>query len=394
MPKRYKKLRRLKTLTPDTVADLIEPIEALDFDDFEPEIESEPVQKGQTQGFNATDFSNLCQNEYNRYTPAADKIGHVLMTQTPSGIKMQQFAPPNLETNKTQWYPLKKIHIFEKNNAIQAHATLDDGTEMIARRSLDIKDSLSKDSQTLLLFSPKNQHGKDRPFANLEPIEAGNFTAPDKQKQQQSNISPRSVEKRQTLKRKPTQKKVMGQSAFQYMQHFYEQQQSTLSEAQKDYLSQRLLNHNAPFAEARKNHYYPEWMHAVAYSLSPIKSNPQTQDNISAGPQWANTAMMPIERMLKYFALHQHDTSQSVSTQFTHFADSNVVQSVDIQGTVSKNQRHIITQKKMQAWVKNPVFTRPTDVAQCAWLNYALLHNQPASIEETSSISAENKYSI
>jgi hypothetical protein len=338
--------------------------------------------------FSAAEFKRLCDNSYQRYTPAADKIGHILVEQSKTKTKISQFKPPNSKANKSQWQEAKNIEIFEFGKTLQAKGKLKNGTEFVARRSVEIeyKQGRTKHNATLLFCSPKKEKRKDKPLADLTPIFDLKLTKTIKTtpiKKDKVKIEPSSVKERMREKRKPTQKEAMNGSALIRLRKYFEDNKGKYTKAQMKEIENRFLFKKGSLLEALKKDDYPEWMHVIAYSLTPKKDSPQTQKNLSVGPKVANTTMMPIERTVSMFATKRTRSKQLLEAKFTHLANSDVIANGEVKGTISEDGQSVSISAKIHPWAKKPINPRATDLAQTAYVTHALLRKTKPTVETT-----------
>ena len=138
MPKRFKKLRRLKHSI-DWYGD----IDCPPLDDHIEEyptpshqsqkaskLTTTPTQPNTLKPFTAPEFNRLSMNEFGRFTPAADKISHAVFN--PQTKEIEQFAPPEGVTDRHQWRPLEKVECQIRGGTLQAEAQTPGGTKMRA----------------------------------------------------------------------------------------------------------------------------------------------------------------------------------------------------------------------------------------------------------------------
>lgn len=83
--------------------------------------------------------------------------------------------------------------------------------------------------------------------------------------------------------------------------------------------------------------YALEWLHALAFSLSPKDFNPQTPKNLGAGPKWINTLMITLERLAAYFA-KQYPGAVTVKPLFEKIPESHIIEKISYEVTIQMGE--------------------------------------------------------
>ena len=131
---------------------------------------------------------------------------------------------------------------------------------------------------------------------------------------------------------------------------------------------------DAPLRDAFYSNYRPEWLHAEGFSLTPINKDPQRKDNLGSAPKWANTEMMVLERLAKWFALNRPESYVSIKPYFEMLLDSELIRHIDFQVTVKEKENWIKFLQEINPFKKWPLFSKPTDISQLTGVTYNLLN--------------------
>tara|TARA_R110002110_G_scaffold124505_2_gene301896 strand:- start:44110 stop:48060 length:3951 start_codon:yes stop_codon:yes gene_type:complete len=360
------------------------------------------------RGFTSDDQQKLSENEHMRFMRNAETVGHALVTKSQDGrIIAQQFsAPGSSDPTDPRVATLKDIEIFEdKYGNRHARALADDGTEMISKRSVDVKttDQHGDDIQhELLFFSPKAMHiWRGDVFWGSNPMHKPALfrdDLPDRQKRElQKEMSEAKVDirggeielvnadvvKREDAKRNPTQNKVMGQSAVDAYEAYYDMYKDELSSDMKTIIKKSIdarphVRNMGPKGQPR-----PEWLHALGFGLYPMSGNPQTADNLGAAPKWLNTKMMTTERALKWHAMHRPDAKLTLSCRYKMLPHSDIIDEGKITGTFVEADNQVILSQHLNPHQKYPVYSTPTDLMQTTLVTHHLLTNtDPGAVVE------------
>lgn len=354
--------------------------------------------------FTANDFKQLAANEHARYMPNAKKIGHAVILKDGDNTLAYQYPIPidNTDPAMPQLRPLLKIEEFEPFRGMTRYrAESPNGTKMYAKRF--IFGELGKDDATTTIqiacFSPTNKAGNQLPFWGSTK-ETPVFSSVLSEKMQKdlkkelSEIKPvfkggdiqevqhTSVPKRDLIAtRNPTQNKVMGESARDAYESFFDTMSDELNPEMKARLKRAFQ------ADIKGglfiNSYRPEWLHLYGWSLTPIDENPQTKDNLGAGPKWANTQMMVLERIVKWFALNSPESLLTIQPKFDMLLDSDLIKHIDFNVKIQIKNKYVKLMQSIDPFLAYPMFPKASDLAQGAAITYDLLNKvKPVSKQE------------
>src|SRR3990167_3332766 len=262
--------------------------------------------------FSADDFAHLSKNENWRYLNNSTNIGHAVIKKTDLGKIARQYPIPQSNSNHSPHVlPLQDIEAIERFGQVRFKAKAEDGTNMYAKRVLDIEYQEGDHQETLQIacFSPT--HDEQEPFwggGDNIAIFRDDLTEEEKQDLnkelqelpqvtkggQELAIDHASVKYRDANRtRTPDQNTVMGRSAVNEFEELYDSRKDEWSNDMKTVLTRAI---SAPLRDQFKSNYRPEWCHREGFSLTPINLNPQRENNLGAAPKWANTEMMVPER--------------------------------------------------------------------------------------------------
>lgn len=348
--------------------------------------------------FTDADTSKLSVNEHGRYLPNSDKVGHVFLTTDETGNTVGfQYAIPEGETIETsdghEHTPpqVKELHDIKElitNDGLKRYrAKTPDGTDMFATRLYHGEFGRGEDAQPFIFapMSPKPENKYKLPFfgknegeiklfkpdaelkkgklkdhkAELAEIEAkGKVTKCGTVLQ----VDHQSVAYRETNpKRNPDQNTVMGQSAKEAYDDFLDMWKDVLS---KEFIERLNRAAKADIKSTFYSNYRPEWLHGEGHSLTPLNKNPQVRENLGSGPKWANTQMMVLERVVKWFALYRPDSFLSLKTDFEMLLDSELIKHIDFEVTIEEKNRYIKLVKSLDPFIQYPLFPKASDLMQ------------------------------
>lgn len=357
--------------------------------------------------FTAEDMSKLSVNEHLRYLTNSKKIGHVFLTTDEAGNTVGfQYAIPEGETiettdgNKHTPPEVRELHdikeLVTNDGLTRYRAKTPDGTEMFATRLYHGEFGIGDDAQpfTFAPMSPKPENKYKLPFfgkneseikifktdaelkkgklkdhkAELAEIEAkGKVTKCGSVLQ----VDHASVAIRETNpKRNPDQNTVMGQSAKEAYDDFLDMWKDVLS---KEFIERLNRATSADIKNTFFSNYRPEWLHGEGHSLTPITKNPQVAENLGSAPKWANTHMMVLERVVKWFALHRPNSFLTLKTDFEMLLDSELIKHIDFQVTIEEKNRYIKLVKSLDTFIQYPMFPKASDLMQLTAGAYSMI---------------------
>ncbi len=91
-----------------------------------------------------------------------------------------------------------------------------------------------------------------------------------------------------------------------------------------------------------------EWLHCLAFSLSPQSFNPQTMTNLAVGTKWINTQMMVLESVAKHFVI-RYPGAVSVIPTFNMLLDTDIVEKIEYVVKIQKDNREVMIHDSIKA---------------------------------------------
>lgn len=365
--------------------------------------------------FTEKDFAELSQNEYARYPSNAKKIGHAVIIQTPEGKKALQY---DLLANKTkpgekraeelsypELRPLEDIEQTIDYGSIHYRARTPDGTQMYAKRFNQgvVNDKGEEETFDIAYFSPSEKKDKPPFFGSSKTTPLWRTDLSKKAKKDldkelseiktvykggEFDVDPPSVKERDKIKtRNPDQNTVMGnESARDAYEHFFE---TWIDELHPD---MRALLKKAFSADTKDkfdiNSYRPEWLHAQGFSLTPMNKNPQEKNNLGAAPKWANTRMMVLERIIRWFALNEPQALLKIKPKFEMLLDTELVNHIDFEVNLKIKERCVRLMQSIDPFLAYVVFPKASDLAQTAGITHSIFNEeQPTRIQTIKGVS-------
>lgn len=332
-------------------------------------------------------FSEICESERYRYLPASKRVSHILETKYKTGsVYSQSHLFPDDDTPSNLSY-LAKPRNEIKNGRSYLCATDQHGTDFVGRRNIIFntdglehvihfmspktkKTFFPPKEQELHIFDSKldeqTKYEIKQEVMEIEPVVKGG----------EMSIVNADVQVRSDSKRAVSQNAVMGLSAKDEYEALLESRDGELSSQFQLILTRAV---EAEFTNAFENHKRPEWLHALGFSLTPLSTDPQVKENLGAAPKWANTEMMISERTAKWFAFNEPTVESKVSAKFNMLLDTEIIQDINFQISISSGDRHIETKQYINPLKKYPLYSKATDTAQTTMLTYTYLM-QPEKI--------------
>lgn len=335
-------------------------------------------------------------DEHERHHRNSSTIGHALITQTDSGeYESTQYAISQLpDSHVAVVREMTHIQKVEKGRVSWFRAKDTEGRKYISRRRLKLelqdKNGDEKES-TLHYFSPfEYSSSEESEFSDDEPMALlrDNLTSaeryaleqiPHKVKSSTVVLVPDHVRQRdENPARTITQNDVMGESAKKAYEN--------LLERFKDLLSPKLILILKRAIEANifispENECRPEWLHKIAHSLSPISNkkehDPQQKSNLGAAGKWANTEMMLLERIGKWFSLSEEGATVTLTSLFEMLFGSEVIHKIHFEVRVDFKERFIRFIQDIDVFKEYPSFRKTSDLAQTIAITDAIFSDSP-----------------
>lgn len=359
--------------------------------------------------FTADDFKLLAVNEHGRYLPNSESIGHaILKKRDDNQIEATQYTIPHSKADgEPEIRPLINIEQINRfgQNFYQAESPKGK-RKYYSTRSIHavVGDDNVKEEIDIAYFSA-DEKGKE-PFwgsAKKIPMWREGLSQQELSKlngEKSTNrvkcgkpmtIHHESVRTRDgdTSPRNPTQNVVMGnQSAKDAYDVFYTKMTNKLSPEMKVIFKRAI---EADIRNAFHSNYRPEWLHGEGYSLTPTWIDPQRVDNLAAAPKWANTAMMVLERIVKWFAMNRPNSFLEIDPIFKMLHKTELAEHIFFNVTVAEQNRFITFLQDLDPFKKFPLFSKASDLAQGTAITHSILQGvKPASQQIIKSSGRDN----
>ncbi|WP_367606563.1 hypothetical protein [Legionella sp. W05-934-2] len=330
--------------------------------------------------FTQEDYGNLCENEYYRFIPNSDVIGGAVVFYNGKKVVAHQYEMPKVEGAPT-WKPLKDITPINRFGRQVYQAQTLDGNTVYATRSYTFTDEHNK-KYTFLPFAPPPK-GKNEPFwgstklvpITKKPVNSDKYYIGGRE----LKVDPESVVERSAVtRRNPDQNTVMGYSAKEAYEFYYEQMADKLTPEMREIFERAI---EADLRNPFQSNYRPEWLHAEGYSLTPSWIDPQRPDNLGSGPKWANTMMMVLERVAKWYALHCPNSYVTIKPTFEMLFDTELIKTLDFEVRVGFKDHFLRFMQHLEPLQqKYPVFPVASDIAQLTGVSQAILTNKQPTV--------------
>lgn len=356
---------------------------------------SQLSQQEKGQGCSATVYTYLAgSDEHERHHGNSQTVGHALIRETASGeLEAMQYPLQQSSDSKTaivcEMTEIRKV-MGNRNTWFRAKDSL--GNKYISRRSVMLQsDILGDDPAEMRYFSPYEYDSSSADECSDEESVAlfrEDLAAEERDMLAQiSHVTKSSVidvvagsvrQRDENPKRDGSQNEIMGQSARDAYEDFFKRM--------KDFLSPKLVlilkrAYQANLFSAPENEFRPEWLHKIAHSLMPISDrpeyNPQQKSNLGAAGKWANTEMMLLERIAKWFAVSEEDAKITLSSFFEMLLDSELIRSIHFEVTVEIDRRFIRFIQEIDVLKEYPTFRKTSDLAQMVAISDAIFHDKP-----------------
>ncbi|MDF1757575.1 MAG: exonuclease domain-containing protein [Legionellaceae bacterium] len=361
------------------------------------------------QGCSENVFASLVgSDEHGRHYKNSRLIGHALITEDASNaFDAKQYAVKQSSETKTAIVrKLTNIQRIAGHRNAWFRAKDEEGNKYISRRHLGFE-TKGEPKAELRYFSEHEYDSSDlSEFSDDEaPVE---ILRDDLTPQERDKISeiPLVVKSKtleliskdvllrdQNPERDGDQNQVMGQSA----KNAYEDVLSKMI----DYLSPNLILILKRAIDARlfispENEFRPEWLHKIAHSLSLIsdkaEDNPQQANNLGAAGKWANTEMMILERIAKWFSLSEENAKVTMTCLFEMLLGSEVIRGIHFEVMIEMKEQWIRLIQNIDVFKEYPTFRKTSDLAQTTAIIDAIFSGMaPVSIEKVSVIEKADK---
>lgn len=376
-------------------------------------------------------YAKLSENEYCRYLPNSDVIGHVLVDEKGRAI---QFALPDRTQNLAAPLvgELQNLTQFDLPNNKKTVFGFAGEAPMISRRAYFISAAYEQESPVSYTFYPlsprKNPITQENRPIVYDTTPVVRFKDTDEVRQaiecipkhcktgDELEVKNEDIPVRMLQKRTPDQNTVMGRHHHHHHHHLAQEnvpvrrqrdqevnvatprtasrnavtEMSEFLDHYHDMLTDdmiRVLERSvkAPFNSSEAGQARGEWLHRDGHNLHPIEADPQRADNLGAAEKRYNTEMMIGERTIQFFALNVPQSRSKIKCDFEMLLDSDVIDKIHFVSCIRlANVIFKITQD-IDCFQKEPQCVKASDLASLVGILFCLAHKQtPRSVQSIS----------
>ncbi len=350
------------------------------------------------------DFSELAVNEHNRYEKPSFKVGHAIIREDEYGnLVADQYdiiqQKKDLATTVRPLINVKKLKDKFGNEKYYAE-TPTTHTPMVGTRINNFKEGPDQDNLEegfIVYFSPvttKSNYGNINDIDKEWPVftdkkvcercgndkKNSNKTSKDSAARcsmcnapvvmkggKTHQIIGEDIALRDQIKyRKPDQNTVMGHSAVaetaDFLAHF------------RNKLHPKIIEKLDKISKVKVgSRIRSEWLHALGFSLTQMKNDPQVCENLGSASFWANTEMMILERIAKWFALNNPDLLVHTQPIFEMFLNTDQIRRIYHNVTLQSDSRFLQFERFINPMALYPRYRKSTDLAQAVAIADKLL---------------------
>ncbi|GEM_PF-4962455 len=377
--------------------------------------------------FTPVHYAKLCENEYCRYIPNSDVIGHALLDEQGHAI---QFTLPDRTQNLAAPMvgELRSLTKFDLPNNKATLFGFVGETPMISRRAYAIsvaqnqeepisytfyplspkKNPITQEDRSIIYDSAPVMRFQDTDEAQHEvahiprrckagnELQIKNEDLPVRMLQKRSpdqntvmgrhHLAQAVVQARQTIRRERNQEidipvpRTASRNAVTEMSECLDHYRDILSDDMIQILERSI---RAPFNSSEAGQARGEWLHRESHNLHPLTIDPQRADNLGAAEKRYNTEMMIGERTVQFFAFNVPQSRNTIKCDFDMLLDSDVVDyihffvCIQLAGFTFKITQHI------DCFQKEPQCVKASDLASLVGILFCLMHKQaPRSVQD------------
>lgn len=323
--------------------------------------------------FNHEHFNELSEDPYYRFIQSSKKVGYAIISESDNeNAEVTQFSLNNATKNAIR--PLCNITKLNKFGTDYYQARTPNNTLMSGKRFVPIsyeKDGMIYNAK-IVCFSPTRrkdfvgstqeiQIRKDKPNNKIfNRIKGGAYL----------EVNAQDTIVRSEQNRSKTQNQVMGKSACDEFSEYQDMYEDRLTADANKFL---IDSAEAPLRNLFYGQKRPEWLHAYAHSLTPLKLDPQIPENLGAAPKWANTTMMIPERAAKWFSQSHPDSSVQIKPSFQMIKDFEIVKKIKYELSITKGSARLRFLQTILPFARYPLYNKATDIAGITFMASALI---------------------
>lgn len=368
------------------------------------------------KSFTGKDTDHLSENKHKRFVPSSRLVGHALIWQDRDGTKRAQqfYIPRGTDPETPAFVQLKEIQEIKRAGRTVFRALTLDNIPMFASRFVD--GEFNGNPVQIAFFSPR-PGGKAEPFWGSSESEIPMFSSvgfSDALKEwplfrkatdlthempmssragfsdasisvvttneahtkggRELVVDPVSVRAKLGKQGFPDQNTVMGMSAKEAYNEFYQDWSEGLSPDMQNILKRAI---DASLFDLRQSQFRPEWLHAEAFSLTPLHTDSQRRDNLGAAGKWVNVEMMLLEHVVKWFALNRPQALEKIKPHFEMLLDTELIKKVNFEVSIEEQGHIFRLLQTINPFKKWPLFRKATDLTQTTAVVLGLLEQAP-----------------
>ena len=134
-----------------------------------------------------------------------------------------------------------------------------------------------------------------------------------------------------------------------------------------------------------------EWLHMLPYGLHPMKLNPQDPKKLAAARACDNTRMMLIECALRWFALNVPSSENRLSAQFDLVLDTQVIDTITLVAMICVDGIQCKLTQTIDALRLNPTQISASDLAGLVGMITLLIQGHKPVSQETIKIAPSSR---
>lgn len=383
------------------------------------------LSKSDEMAFEEADFNLCAHNEFGRYAlPNSKEIAHALVFEKPDGtLWAEQYQIQDPVTLSSYSSTVCKLTDIQKIDSPASSSPIfvaknDAGKTFIGKRTHHRIDRIKETSTSetyserimdVVYFSENEDDEQDEFFSTAssgaDPKKFFDQTASRKAEAAlrkggiRVKLNHRDIlEREKSTNRGISQNRVMGEakpelkikdwSAVKECEAHAQKHQKELSQAFFDHLMRSAKANIWKHAESQERY---EWLHAYGFTLAPKDRDPQVAENLGAAPKWANTEMMVLERIAKWFTLTLKDQGEtSIRAIFSMLPHSEIIRKIHYELQINHENYQTYFVEDIYPLQEYPLLHKASDLAQSIGILHAqMTHEAPISTSMVTSVKRE-----
>lgn len=331
-------------------------------------------------------FAKLADSDdHGRYQKSALNIGNAVIKETSPGVfEFSQYSIAQLPDVKTSLVRvMKEIKRVTTAKGMSWYRAVDtEGRKYVSNRYVNL-DSRRQGEVQIRFFEEYDYSSDESEFSDsdIEPIPLLREELTTEERDSISRIQPKIKSGRLRLNpdhvrrrdenpvRTETQNNVIGQSAKAAYEDLLLEMKNLLS-PKLILILQRAIG--ASLYLSPEKYFRPEWLHRIGHALSLIsekkEDNPQQRSNLGAAGAWANTEMMLLERLAKWFCLSEDNAEVTINPIFEMLYGSELIHKIHFEVDIDVRGEFVRFIQDIDVFKEYPTFPKTSDFAQTAMI--------------------------